>query len=104
MDLARWIHRRRRRSSVHPKARGLPLLSAEWKQCRDKVAELKDYPAKPLIDRIGWNEPYFALADGTVFSSSGKRPVVLFPKNEHKCAAAGSVKRWRNLTTASASS
>lgn len=81
------------------KAANIPMLPHEWKQCRAKVAELKNFPPKVLIDRPGWNGPHFALADGTVFSASTEEaPVVLFHMDSQKCAAAGSIVKWRGIT------
>ena len=80
-------------------AAGIPLLSDEWAKCKKLVAQLASYPATPLLDRIGRTGEYFALPDGKVFSPSRKdKPVVLFPKNPQKCAAAGFITRWRDLT------
>jgi len=81
------------------KAMGMPLLSEEWKRCKEAVAKLERYPLKPLIDRAGWNGRHFALADGTVFSPlRSKCPEVLFPANGQKCAAAGSIEEWLTIT------
>ena len=81
------------------KRAGIPLLSNEWAQCRNLVADLEAYPVKPLIDRPGWNGPHFAMLDGSVFSPPKcGRAVVLFPTNQQKCASAGSLKDWRRIT------
>lgn len=82
------------------KEAGIPLLSAEWALCRKKVAQLKAYPVKPLIDRPGWNHPHFALCDGTVFpANNARKPVVLFPANIQKCASQGMLSDWRRMTS-----
>lgn len=82
------------------KAANLPFLTHEWEQCRQKVAELEKYPSLPLIDRPGWNGSFFALADGTVYpSSTDRKPVVLFPPDSERCAAAGSIDEWCEITS-----
>lgn len=81
---------------------GIPLLGDEWVQCRQKVAELREFPAKPLISSSGWNGQHFALPDGSVISPNGSgdgsKPVVLFHADKSKCATVGTLAGWRRAT------
>ena len=61
-----------------------------------QLDDIDKFSPASLIGHVGWNEGYFALPDGTVFSPKGAdAPVVVFATDQSKCRAAGTTKRWR---------
>lgn len=79
-------------------ARGIILLKSEWADLQEKVARLKSFPPKPLIEAAGLSKHYYSLVDGTVFGARkedmGSPPIVLFERDRRKVATRGTLQEW----------
>jgi hypothetical protein len=44
------------------------MSKKDWAEVIKGVEEVDDFPPRPIVDRLGWTDNYFALRDGKVYS------------------------------------
>lgn len=70
------------------------LIASDWQNLIAKVRSAKFRP-RPLVDRVGWTDPYFAMPDTRVFGPATSKPTAVFRGDSKKCARAGTLQGWR---------
>ena len=77
-------------------SQGIILLNDGWAELMSKVAALRDFPPKPLIEKAGWSKKHYALSDGTAFGGAGAgKSIVLFQRDKRKVRVRGTLTDWQ---------
>lgn len=73
------------------------ISKKDWAEIIEGVEDIDGFPTKPMVDRLGWSEPYFAFRDGKVSAPVREpKPRLVSSIVTEGVAKSGSLRRWRN--------